>query len=305
MLILILPAQYWEIVRMKKEQLIVNQSIQVKLTKRDCLALMLAGLGGSAFLNANYVNAQDLGSIINAIGAARNSNNQSTNVLGLPVGVSNADADGGIRSALTNGAIASVLRLGRTDGYWADNLVKIALPNPLRTLQRNMQTLGISRPFDDLQLKINRAAEQAAPHAKDVFVSAINSFTLTDVVGVLRGGNTAGTDLLKSKTKPDLVTRFRPFILTAVNETGAGRSMDNISRNYGRQISRLGGLRNINSQNNIETGASTDVKGQLVDYAVSKALDGLFYYIGNEETQIRQNPAKRTNELLRKVFGAI
>ncbi len=289
----------------------IKYEMQVCPNRRQNILLLGAGLGAALFSKSGIANAQDIGTILNAISATKGSNSganqnpKTPNILGLPVGVSNADADGGIRSALTNGAIASVLRLGRMDGYWGDNLVKIALPNPLRTLQRNLQPLGLSRQFDDLQLKINRAAEQAAPHAKDVFVSAINSFTLDDVVGVLRGGNTAGTDLLKSKAKPDLVTRFRPFILTAVDNTGAGRSIDTINRNYGRQISRLGGLRNMNVQNNIETGKATDLKGQLVDYAVSKALDGLFLYIGNEEAQIRQNPAKRTSELLRKVFGGL
>lgn len=276
-------------------------------SKRETIFQIGSLFGASILFGAKSAHAQDLGAIINAIGAARNPPQQNglPNILGLPSGVSNNEAENGIRTALSNGALASVLRLGQNDGYWADRLVKIPLPNPLRTMQTNMQALGLSRTFDDLQLKINRAAEQAAPHAKDVFLSAINSFTVSDVVGVLRGSNTAGTDLLKSKTKPELITRFRPFILTAVDNTGAGRSIDSINRNYGRQLMRLGGLRNMNAQNNINTGASTDLKGQLVDYAVAKALDGLFFYIGNEEAQIRQNPAKRTSDLLKKVFGAL
>ena len=285
-----------------------NLELNLQFQKREMIIGLGSIFGAFLLLSGNKAQAQDIGSILNAISAAKNpaqASGAQGAILGLPNGVSNNDADGGIRAALSNGALASVLRLGRVDGYWADRLVKIPLPNPLRTLQRNMQTLGLSRSFDDLQLKINRAAEQAAPHAKDVFLSAISSFTVSDVVGVVRGSNTAGTDLLKSKTKPELVTRFRPFILTAVDNTGAGRSIDSVNRNYGRQLSRLGGLGNLNVQNNIETGSATDLKGQLVDYAVSKALDGLFYYIGNEETQIRQNPAKRTSELLRKVFGAL
>lgn len=278
-----------------------QQPVQT-LSKRDMVRLSSGFFGLGLLTLPQISNAQDLNSILNAIGAARNTPSSG---FGLPAGVSNSDADGGIRAALTNGAIASVLRLGRLDGYWADGQVRIPLPNPLRNLQRNLSSLGLSRSFDDLQLKINRAAEQAAPQAQEVFASAIRSFTVPDVVGVLRGGNTAGTELLKSKTKPDLITRFRPNILGAINNTGAGRSLDAINRNYGRQLNRLGGLQNINVQNNIENGQGTDLKGQFVDYAVSKALDGLFFYIGNEETQIRQNPAKRSSELLRKVFGAL
>ena len=270
-------------------------------SKRDTLLILSSIIGVSALSSSSIANAQDLGSIINAIGAAR-THTPASNTFGLPVGVTNTDADSGIRAALNNGALAAVLKLAKIDGYWGDGLVRIPLPNPLRSLQRNLSALGLSGPLDDLHLKINRAAEKAAPQAQEVFVSAIRSFTLSDVIGVLRGSNTAGTDLLKSKTKPDLITRFRPHILGAIDSTGAGRSLDRISRNYGRQLNRLGGLQ-INGQNNIENGQGTDLKGQFTDYAVSKALDGLFYYIGNEETQIRQNPAKRTTDLLRKVFG--
>lgn len=261
--------------------------------------LFASVLGASSLqLLPQLVLAQDLAKILGAIGAGSAQSN--TGILGLPTGVTGTQADSGIREALTNGAVSSVLRLGRLDGYWADGAVRIPLPNPLGSLQRNLRPLGLSRTLDDLQLKVNRAAEIAAPQARDIFVGAIRSFTISDVVGVLRGGNTAGTDLLKQKTKPELMTRFRPPMLQAVNTSGAGPVFDRTATRYSRELQRLGGLGRISGS---ETSQNASPKDQFVDYAVGKALDGLFFYIGNEETRIRQNPAARTSDLLRRVFG--
>jgi|APTNR8051073442_1049403.scaffolds.fasta_scaffold03516_6 hypothetical protein len=271
------------------------------MTKSNINRRLLLGAGfgvSGSLLYTQFAIAQDLSKILGAIGS--NNAGASNGVLGLPSGVTNAQADTGIREALTNGAIGAVLRLGRLDGYWADGAVRIPLPNPLGSLQRNLRPLGLSRQLDDLQLKVNRAAEAAAPQAREIFVNAIRSFSISDVVSIVRGGNTSGTDLLKQKTKPDLMARFRPPMLASVNSSGAGPVFDRVSNRYGRELQRLGGLNNI-SGSQISQNASP--KDQFVDYAVSKALDGLFYYIGREETQIRQNPASRTTEILRRVFG--
>ena len=258
------------------------------------------GIAGLPFIS-QIASAQDLGKILGTLGGGQPSNN---NGLGLPNGVTNVQADSGIREALSNGAISAVLRLGRLDGYWADGAVRIPLPNPLGSLQRNLRPLGLSRSLGDLQLKVNRAAEIAAPQARNIFVNAIRAFTISDVVSVLRGGNTSGTDLLKQKTKPELISSFRPPMLNAVNTSGAGPVFDRVATRYGRELQRLGGLGRISSADGTQTSQSASPKDQFVDYAVSKALDGLFYYIGREETQIRQIPAARTSDLLRRVFGS-
>jgi Protein of unknown function (DUF4197) len=228
-----------------------------------------------------------------------------SNVLrGLPGGVTNQEADSGLRQALTNGAIAAVLRLGKLDGYWADNRVKIPLPNPLDSLQRRLTPLRLSGSLDDLQLKINRAAELAAPAARTIFSDAVRTLTVEDVVGVLRGGETAGTDLLKTKTRPQLVTLFNPPVTTALTQSGAGRGFDRVVSRYGPEIQRLGGLVNLGGANaDLKPGAS--LKDQFVSYSVGKALDGLFYYVAEEERLIRKDPLKRTTDLLKRVFGSL
>lgn len=259
--------------------------------RRDIIALTLLGTFFSSEVFAQKIDAN---AVLKALSKSK--------TLKLPNGVTNADANAGLKEALVNGAVAAVLKLGKLDGYWADNQVKIPLPKPFSSLQKNLKAIGMSGQFDDLQLKINRAAETAAPKAKDIFVGAISSLTIEDVAGILKGGETAATDLLKTKTKPALITEFSPAVMGAVEETGAGKALDKVSNTYNKQLGKLGGLSNIGAQAGTET-KGKDFKTQFTDYAVSKALDGLFYYVGREEAAIRKDPMKRTSELLKKVFG--
>lgn len=244
----------------------------------------------------------DLNSILNA--ATKYKNNTTTNS-GLPTGVTSAQANSGIKEALANGAAAAVLRLGKSGGYWNDGKVRIPLPQPLNRIQSNLKPLGLSSSLDDLQLKMNRAAEAAAPKAKTIFVDAIKNLSIDDVVGVVRGGDTAGTDLLKLRTKDLLLREFRPPMQNAVNSTGAARAFSGVNSKYGSQISALGGLGLLGGSSNLigESTNSSDLTSQFVDFACSKALDGMFYYIGQEETAIRKDPIKQTSSLLKKVFG--
>jgi len=205
---------------------------------------------------------------------------------GLPPGVTGRDAESGLRQALSKGAVAAVLRVGRLDGFWADNHIRIPLPGPLGSLQKTLSPLGMGGPLDDLQLKINRAAETAAPKAKKLFVDAITGMTVDDVVGVLRGGDTAGTQYLRNRTGGQLGELFRPPMRQALDSTGAMRS-----------------LKRVVADNNVGGLFGGDPAASLTGFAVGKALDGVFYYVGEEERAIRQDPVKQSTSLLRKVFG--
>lgn len=258
---------------------------------------VLAGAGATAAaLMALPAAAQDLGQL------ARSAVGQG---LGLPRGVTNTDAQRGLREALTNGAVAAVLRLGRTDGYWRDPVARIELPDPLDDVQRGLRPLRASGMLDDLQLRSNRAAETAAPQARQIFIDAIRTFTIDDIVGVIRGGETAGTQLLSARTRPGLLGLFRPPMVSSLQSSGAAPAFDRVATRYNREIGRLGGLGgNLASS----TGAPQQTSGaqlrdQFADYCVGKALDGLFHYVGEEERAIRRDPARRTSDLLRRVFG--
>lgn len=201
-------------------------------------------------------------------------------------GLTNSEADSGLREALSLGAAAAVSRVGKTDGYWGDSLIRIPLPKTLAKVQKTLKPLGMSGALDEVHLKVNRAAEVAAPVAKSLFIDAIKSLTIQDAVGIIKGGPTSGTQYLQKSTTPRLITLFTPPIQTALTDTGAVQSLD-------RAIKR----------NGLGSYIKKEPKVYLSEFAVEKALEGLFHYVGSEETAIRTNPAKRTSAILKAVFG--
>ena len=200
--------------------------------------------------------------------------------------LSDKDAQGGLREMLDDGASAAVTQVSKPDGYWGDPAIRIPLPKKLDSLQKVLKPLGQSGLLDDLHLRMNRAAEAAAPMAGNLFVSAIKAMTIKDAVGIVKGGPTSGTQYLQKTTTPALTTAFTPPMENALQASGA---VDYLNRAVQR--------------NHLQSLFKTDAKTYLGEYAVAYALDGLFHYIGVEETAIRRDPAKRTSQLLKKVFG--
>jgi hypothetical protein len=195
-------------------------------------------------------------------------------------------AQSALRQMLNDGTVASVTKLGKTDGYWGDSVIRIPLPKTLAKAQKLAKPLGLSGVFDELHLRINRGAEQAAPLAKDLFLDAIKAMTIKDAVGIITGASTAGTDYLEKTTSPRLTTAFTPIVENALQSAGAVTYFD-------RAVKR----------NNLQSIVKTDAKTYLGKYAVTYALTGLFHYIGVEETAIRRSPAKRGSQILKSVFG--
>ncbi len=204
-------------------------------------------------------------------------------------GLSEADAAAGIRAALNNGIAHAVATVGRRGGYLNDPAIRIPLPGFLRDAQSTLSRIGMSGALDDLETQLNRGAEAAAPVARDIFLDAIRGLTIRDAIGIVRGPSNAATQYLQRTTTPTLTGLFRPITVTALEQAGAMRTYDNL----------VGRLRNIP----LAPQYGEDAKNDLIDHGVEKGLDGLFHYIGKEEAAIRANPAKRTSEILRRVFG--
>jgi hypothetical protein len=259
------------------------------LSRRGLMAALGAAAGSSLW--AGTAAAQDTRRILQGLFGAATTNRGTT-------GLNPADADAGLREALTAGAIASALRLGRTDGYWGDGQVRIPLPGTIGSLQRRLRPLGLSGTLDDLQLKINRGAETAAPMAVDVFRQAIRGLSIGDAIGLVRGGPTSATTLLDTRTRPQLTQLFGPPVRSGLDQSGASTAIDSVEAQYGRQ---LGAASAIFGRGQASAGAS--LKEQFTTFAVGKALDGLFRYVGEEERAIRTDPARRSTDLLRRVFG--
>lgn len=197
-----------------------------------------------------------------------------------------AEIDAGLRQALEIGTNRVASQIGVTDGYWNDPQIKIPLPGRLGQVQNELGKLGLAGPLDDLQLRMNRAAEDAVPAGKKIVIDAVQSITIEDALGILRGGDSAATDFLRGRTEASLRQTFTPFVENALESSGAYQALDSVT-----------------SSQPLLAVAATDYKSDLTTFAVQYGLDGLFTYLAVEEQKIRDNPVARTTELLRRVFG--
>jgi hypothetical protein len=205
--------------------------------------------------------------------------------LGQQSSQSDSKIASGLKQALQMGTESAVKLTGRTDGYFGNAAIKILLPKNVRSLETGLRAVGYGPKVDAFVLSMNRAAEAAAPSARKIFVDAILSMTFDDARKILSGGDTAATDYFKSKTTQQLTTAFRPIIQKTMNQ-------NSVTQQYNQLVGQAQRIPFMKSQNL-----------DITDYVVSQALNGLFYMVGQEERNIRKNPATRTTELLKQVFG--
>lgn len=192
---------------------------------------------------------------------------------------------GGLREALRVGSGNVVNQLGATDGFNRDTAIRISLPESLKTVQSVLGRLGMSGMLDDLELRLNRAAEVATPKAKRLFGEAIAAMTIDDVKGIYNGPDDAATRYFQGKMSAPLAREMAPVVSDSLADVGAIKAYDNVMGRY-RQIPFV-----------------PDVKANLTEHVVKRGMDGIFYYLAKEEAAIRRNPVKRTTEILQKVFG--
>ena len=191
----------------------------------------------------------------------------------------------GLKEALKVGTENAVKLTGRTDGYFANQAIKILLPERLKSLESGLRLVGYGPQVDELVLGMNRAAEHAAPAAKDIFFDAIGEMTIDDARKILDGAPTAATDYFKAKTTAPLTTAFKPIVDRSMSQVG-------VTRQYEALLNRARGVPFLNVE-----------QYDLDNYVVGKSLDGLFHVVGEQEKQIRANPAARVTDLLKEVFG--
>ena len=210
------------------------------------------------------------------------------------------DSASGIREILISAARLSTERLGRRDGFFGDSIVRIPLPGILRTTQRRLQPLGLSGPLDDVEMRMNRAAESVMPQTRDLVINAIRGLSFSDTVGILRGGETAATTYLRRETETPLSRLLRPPMSETLGSSGAYRAVDEAASLVGNDTRRTLGRLFGRNRNTV---SADGLRGEVTDFAVTKALDGVFHYIGEEERTLRRNPLSRSEDLLRGLFG--
>jgi hypothetical protein len=191
----------------------------------------------------------------------------------------------GIKEALAVGTERAVKDLSKPNGYFGNAAVKILMPPSIQKVAEVARMAGFQKQVDEFILSMNRAAEAAAPVAARYFADAIRDMTFEDVRGILTGGDTSATDFFRRKTHDKLYAEFKPIVSQKVGEAGATRAYKDMMGRY-ESVPMMGRQ-------------SLD----LDDYVTNKSLDGLFYMVGQEERKIRTNPAARTTDLLKQVFG--
>lgn len=205
---------------------------------------------------------------------------------GAASALSTSEIASGLKEALRVGADRVVSQVGRTDGYNKDPAIHLPLPGSLKSVQSALKAAGMSGMLDDLELKLNRAAEAAAPKARKLFVDAIAEMSIDDARKIYNGPKDAATRYFQSKMSQPLAAEMTPVVNRSLSEVGAIQSYDTVMAQYKRMP------------------FVPDAKANLTSYVVQKAMDGIFLYLGKEEAAIRDNPAKQTTALLKKVFGA-
>lgn len=204
---------------------------------------------------------------------------------GVAAGLTDGEIGAGLKEALRVGTEAVVKQLGAKDGFAADPAIHIPLPDTLKTVKETLSKFGMSGMLDDLELKLNRAAEAATPRAQELFQNAITEMTLEDVKGILNGPEDAATRFFQGKMTDPLAADMKPIVDSTLAEVGAVKAYDDVMSQY-KDIPLV-----------------PDVKADLTTHVLDRGIDGIFEYVAKEEAAIRANPAKRTTELLQKVFA--
>ncbi len=201
------------------------------------------------------------------------------------VDLSQEEVSSGLKEALMRGIEKGVDQLSKPNGFFKDLSIKIPLPEEANKVGSKLRSIGQGKKVDETIESINRAAEDASSAAKDIFLEAIKEMNVKNAMNILRGDDNAATKFLDKSTRANLINKFEPIVKVSLDKLGATKNWNIIFNTY----NKLPFVQKINPN--------------LVEYATGKAIDGLFIQIAKEELKIRQDPAARVTDLLKKVFG--
>ena len=192
----------------------------------------------------------------------------------------------GLKQALDVGSRQAIDNVSQINGYLDNNLIRIPMPAQLQQVGDLMRNFGLSAQADQFEQSMNHAAEKAAPQATNIIINAIKKMTIEDANTILHGPDDAATQYFRDKTSLQLTDLFRPSINDSLNQVGTTKYYNDLSQ-------QIAALPLVGENINLD----------LADYVTEQALNGLFTVIAQEEKKIRDNPAARTTELLKQVFG--
>jgi hypothetical protein len=248
--------------------------------KRAILILALLTMG----CQANAWSVKDLGAI--ATQATKNSPSKTAHNASID-SLTNTEVSNGLKTALNQGVEKALSSLGVSNGFFGNPEVKIPLPNALKKVEKGMQLIGMRDQTDALVLKMNRAAEAAAPEAKALLMDSIRQMSIADAKAILTGPEDAATQYFKKTTSTKMGEKFLPIVKDATSQVQLVQSYN--------KYAELGS----------QFGVVNQADANIEQYVTNKALDGIYLMIAKEEAAIRQDPIGQASSLLKKVFGAV
>lgn len=200
--------------------------------------------------------------------------------------LTNSEIIEGLKEALYKGSNNAIDFLGRKDGFFARPEFRIPMPDTLQKIEDVLRTLKQDKLADDFVLSMNRAAEQAVPEATAIFKDAIRNMSFQDAKSILQGPDNAATQYFKRTSSDKLTGKMLPIVKQATSRVG-------VTAKYKSMVDGLGFMSDF-----------VDIESLDIDrYVTDKAMRGLFKKLAHEEKLIRKDPAARTTEILKKVFG--
>jgi hypothetical protein len=211
--------------------------------------------------------------------------NSVINSANLGQGLSNDKIVSGLKEALSKGTNKSSLMASAVDGYYKNPIIKIPFPPEAREMEKTLKQIGMQKEVEKFVKTLNKAAEDAAKKAAPIFLNAITSMSITDGINILKGGNSAATEYLKRSSTSALKGEFKPVIKTSLKKVEITKYWNPLVKNY----NKVPFVKKMNPD--------------LDDYVTTRAIDGLFKLIAEEETKIRKDPMATGSNLLQEVFG--
>ncbi len=233
------------------------------------IAFSFALLSGSNAFSQNII--KDITNVVTG-------NNNSVNNL------SNTEIISGLKEALKVGTNNSTTSAAKLDGFYKNPLIKIPFPKQASNMEKQLRSIGMGKQVDKFTQTLNRAAEDAAKSAAPIFLNSIQHITINDGLSILKGNNDAATQFLKNASNAALIAAFKPIVQKSIDKVQVTKYWKPLTKTY-NQIPLV-----------------TKVNPDLNQYVTDKAIEGLFKLIAQEELKIRQNPAARINDILKKVF---
>lgn len=211
----------------------------------------------------------------------------ATTVYAGTTSITSSEAASGLKAALVQDAEKAVAQLGAVNGFLENPKVRIPLPEHMQRAEKTMRFLGMGKQADELVLRMNRAAEEAVPHAKELLVNSVRQMSITDAKNILTGDDDAATQYFRKTTSAPLAQKFLPIVQKAMQDVSLAQQYN--------EVTKLGQ----------RYGLVKKEQASMEDYITQKTLDGVYLVMAEEEKKIRENPVKAGSELVRKVFGAI